>query len=124
MTTCEARALTVKMLNETEIQKLHEMEEKLERYLFPHEIVKIFRKRPVKKYWSIPDDTISQSVNTEDVRTTVSGILTKNKISADMTNEENRFNFDWHIKRADVDFTYKGKKKNTNTEMKDEDIFK
>ena len=122
----EARAMAVKMLNETEIQHLHNEEEKRGEYFLPYQIARfsgIARRYgiTITKWWGIPENTTAQGIHADRIKGLLTQLIRVKKCRIDMGDSESRFNFDWHVHQSKIDFTYNGTRKSISQELEDDD---
>lgn len=103
-----ARAMAVRMLSEGAIRALHAHEGKIKRALLPYEIAEKFTtSMSIKDAWRIPKTgTIEQEQHADRVSAEVTALIKAKSCSVDMTNDESRANYDWHIFHSAIDFSY------------------
>ena len=110
------RAMMIGMLQEEEVKKLQEKENKINRALLPNELRNCFQTKEVKEYYGIPDDDEDQVKHSNRIGDTIriGGYLkTLSPGRVCMINLDALHEFDWAIyhKLDELDLYYKGNKK-------------
>lgn len=117
----DARAMAVKTLTKGELQRLHEAEEKGGLYFLPFQVARFSSAcdragGSLRKHWGIPESSVNQAQHSERISDDVTSLMRGKKCFIDLTDQESRVNFDWHIFHSDIDFAFNGVKRITAEE--------
>jgi hypothetical protein len=109
----EARAMAVKMLQESELRALHQAEIKAGRHYVPAEVSQFsaLARRDgtgIKKWWGIPEHPAGQAAHAERIKGLVTDLMRSKACHVFMGDDESRMNFDWHVFHSGIDFSYNG----------------
>lgn len=122
----DARAMAIKTMTDSEIKRLHEVEEKAGRFLLPYEMAGMSSavsrsSGSLRKHWGIPESSPAQSSHADRISSDLTSLMRDKKCHVDLTDLESRSNFDWHVYHSNIDFAYNGAKRLSSAV--EEDIF-
>jgi hypothetical protein len=129
LTDAAARAMAVKMLNDSEIRRMHERELERGYHFLPYEVAKfsaLAREKniSINAWWGIPShSTSSQAMHAERITGLVFSMIREKKCQASGELEE-MHDFDWHIHRSAIDFVCESGHRSARSEVENaEEIF-